>query len=248
MKKIIYLPIYLIVTTTLLVACKQKEWATITPEKKLSILTGLPETFDYTSETGYALIQTAVAVLGYDVVKVEGTPKLPALAPLGKEKQIQMVTDSVEAYTEILPEQYYTISVSIGPSFLCMMYDDMGIPFNPIKNFQLIKPVTDNLMSTGICTLTSKKDMRPEMFYIGIDDFLDLQNTNLCSIIFIEFDKKDHIVSSGKFLFPNFGGIGNIILKKAHTNAKKVYIKAIFEGTFGFFIHQLESEKKFTFI
>ena len=88
MKKIIYLPIYLIVTTTLLVACKQKEWATITPEKKLSILTGLPETFDYTSETGYALIQTAVAVLGYNVVKVEGTPKLPALAPLEKEKQI----------------------------------------------------------------------------------------------------------------------------------------------------------------
>ena len=248
MKKIIYLPIYLIVTTTLLVACKAKEYATITPEKKLSILTGSPEAFDYTSETGYALIQTAVAILGYHVAKVEGTPKLPTLTPLEEKKQIQIVTDSVEAYTEILSEQYYTISVSIGPSFLCMMYDGMGIPFNPIKNFQLMKLISDNLMSTEICALTSKKDMKPEMFYIGIDDLLNLQNTNLCSIIFIEFDKKDCIVSSGKFLFPNFGGIGNILLKKAHPKAKKVYIKAIFEGTFGFFIHQLKSENDFTFI
>jgi len=229
---------YLIITVTFiitcfLIACNAKKSAILQPEHALSIMTGPPQKIEFSFDVGESLTQEVIEIYGYRIKKIEGLPKLPKLTTEEERHSIKMTTDSIEVYTPILSGNYYTIIISNGPNYLCTLYDSKGFPIHPFRNFQLMIPNRDKIMEPHICKIISKKDVRTENVIIGTEDFMYLQNTKLCSLCYIELDKKNRIVSSGKVIFPTFGAIGNVIQKKADPNAVKVYVKVVYDGMFG---------------
>lgn len=233
--------IILVIATLLLMACNAKKSAVIQPEKNLSIVTGTPETIEYTFDNGEKYLQEVIEIYGYRMNPVERLPKLPRLSETDKnEKTVKMSKDSIEIYTPLLPGNYYSIIISNGPNYLCTLYDSEGNIIHPLKNFQLMNPYKENFMASYICNITRKKDIETESITIGLEDFKYLQKTKLCSLCYIELDKKNKIVSSGKVIFPAFGAIGNVIQKKADPKTTKIYVKIVYEGIFGVSIKPCE--------
>ena len=233
MKKKYLISTVTLIITCLLIACTAKKSAILQPEQTLSIMTGPPQKIEFSFDVGEPLTQEVIEIYGYRIKKVEGLPKLPKLTTEEDKKPINMNTDSIEIYTPILSGNYYSIIISNGPNYLCTLYDSKGFPIHPFRNFQLMIPNRDKVMEPHICKIISKKDIRTEGVIIETEDFMYLQNTKLCSLCYIELDKKNRIVSSGKVIFPTFGAIGNVIQKKADSNAVKVYVKVIYDGLFG---------------
>ena len=237
--------VFLCITLCLLTACNTKKAAILQTEQNLSIITGLPEKIEFILEDGETFSQNVIEIYGYNIAHVEELPALPELSDnTANGKSIKMSKDSIEVYTPIIPGNYYSIIISNGPNYLCTLYDNQGYPIHPMKNFQLMTP-NGRIMESYICKIINRKDISTEGVIIGSEDFMYLQKTNLCSLCYIEVDKKDRIVSSGVVTFPTFGAIGNVMQKKANSKAEKIYVKVIYGGMFGVSVKPCEENLNF---
>ena len=237
--------VFLCITLCLLTACNTKKAAILQSEQNLSIITGLPEKIEFVFEDGETFTQNVIEIYGYKISRVEELPPLPELSDNSVNgKSIKMSKDSIEIYTPIIPGNYYSIIISSGPHYLCTLYDDLGNPIHPMKNFQLMTP-KNRTMEPYICKIINRKDITTEGVIIGYEDFMYLHKTKLYSLCYIELDKKDRIVSSGIVTFPAFGAIGNVMQKKADSKAEKIYVKVMYEGMFGVSVKPCEENLNF---
>ena len=112
MKKIKLINIViLVITTLLLIACNAKKSAVIQSEKNISIVTGTPETIEYTFDDGEKYLQEVIEIYGYRMNPIERLPKLPRLSETDKnEKTVKMSKDSIEnKLSNIMKNKNYKI-------------------------------------------------------------------------------------------------------------------------------------------
>lgn len=200
----------------------------------LSVFSGMPKLYEYSTPSGEKFSLELIEIFGYPCYEVYDIPKAfpePSSITDGV-KAINMEKDSCEFCFSVESNEDYCFFISSGLEEICTLYDSDGIPLSPFSNFQHLKTTEFLYIETSICEILNNKMVAEDKVRINVDELTAFDEEGLCYVCFIELDENENVLYSSSVLFPCFGGMGSCISKKASKDTSKLYIKIIKEGEF----------------